>query len=295
MKTTFQHFVPRFLLRHFAIDGSKAGKEQISVYDLAQGKIFPSNLDRIAGSKKFYDYLTRSGKVASIDPALTNIEGLTAPAWRKLVEARDARRLNIDERAALALFVTTLSVRGPSTRAEISAIPRLAIEELRRRGEDTSLLEEWLRPEPGDDERIHVSTIEAIASVFSVVATRTWKVYSPPPGSRFCTSDSPVVKYNDLDYGPRGKLGLLQRGIVLQVALSPDALLLIADPEIYPIHEGTSEEYEPRNLLNYNHPLAHFAHRHLYSKALADFHVEPGMWSEGPPIGIVRPPIGPAS
>jgi hypothetical protein len=290
MKTTFQHFVPRFVLRQFAEKaGNKESKYRMNVYDLAEGTIFTASLGRIAGSNSFYDYRARTGKIESVDPFLTNIEGLTAPAWKKLVETRDIAALGEGERLALALFITSLVVRGPSTRAMIQALPSLALEELKRRGDDTSYIEGWLRGEPGDDERIHANNIVNIARVYPAIAERVWKLYAPPPGRRFCSSDNPVVRNNDLDYGPMGKLGLLQTGVILQVALSPDLLLLIAESGIYPISEGPVEEYTEDNLLHYNYLLAFFGHKHLYARSRSDFDVRPGMWRGKPHIEIVRP------
>jgi hypothetical protein len=290
MKATFQHFVPRFVLRQFVETlGSKESKHRISVYDLAENRTFTASLGRIAGSNSFYDYRTRSGKIDSVDPFLTNIEGLTAPAWKKLIETRNVAALKEEERLALALFITSLVVRGPSTRAIIEALPGLTIEELKRRGHDTSIIETKLRGEPGDDERIHASNILTVSAAFPAIASMTWRLYAPPPDRRFCSSDNPVLKFNDLDYGPMGKLGLLQAGIFLQVALSSDLLLLIADPGTYPIGEGPVEEYTEDNLLHYNYLLAFFAHKHLYAKSANDFDVRPGMWRGRPHIEIVRP------
>jgi hypothetical protein len=290
-KASHQHFVPQFILRKFAQltpSGSKK-KHRITVFDLQTNKIFVASLSRVAGANRFYDYTIRSGKVESVDPLLTNIEGLTAPAWQKLVNARTATALSKVECEALALFIATLAVRGPATRAVIQAVPSLVIRELRRRGEDTSLIEKWLQGQPGDDETIHANSIRILAEVFPVIAARIWRLYAPPHGRFFCTSDSPVVRFNDLDYGPRGKLGLLQPGITLEVALAPDLLLLVVDPQVYALTEGPVESLTEENLLHYNGHLAWFANRYLYARSAEDFDVRPGMWHGSPHIEIVQP------
>jgi hypothetical protein len=289
-KTDHQHFVPQFVLRHFAqfAPSRSKKKHRITVLDLQTNKTFVAGLSRVAGVNRFYDYITRSGKVGSIDPLLTNIEGLTAPAWRKLVSARTVTVLSQAEREALALFIVTLAVRGPATRAVIQTVPDLVVQELRRRGEDTSLIEKWLQGQPGDDEAIHANSIRTVAEIFPVIAARVWRLYAPPRGRHFCTSDSPIVRFNEMDYGPRGKLGLLQPGITLELALAPDLLLIVIDPRVYALIEGEVESFTEESLLYYNAHLAWCANRYLYARSAEDFDVRPGMWRGSPHVEIVQ-------
>ncbi len=279
-KTGHQHFVPQFVLRHFAqfAPSRSKRKHRVTVLDLQTNKTFVASLSRVAGANRFYDYLTRLGKAESIDPFLTDIEGLTAPAWQKLVSARTVTVLSQAEREALALFIATLAVRGPATRAVIQTVPDLVIQELRRRGEDTSLIEKWLQRQPGDDEAIHANSIRTVAEIFPVIAARVWCLYAPPRGRYFCTSDSPLVRFNELDYGPRGKLGLLQSGITLELALAPELLLIVVDPRVYTLTEGEMGSFTEEDMLRYNTHLAWFANRYLYARLVEDFDVRPGMW-----------------
>ena len=49
----------------------------------------------------------------------------------------------------------------------------------------------------------------------------------------FWTSDHPVGRYNDVEPGPRGNLGLRCHGIQLYLPLSPIASLCACDPVMY--------------------------------------------------------------
>lgn len=288
VKTAFHHFVPRFVLREFANLSSNPRKHKyrVAVCDLQDNKTFTANVDRVAGQTKFYDYSTRSGKLDSIEPTLTKIEGVTAPAWRKLIAMRTCSALSADERSALSLFIVTLLVRGPATRAEITALPGKVTKELTARGENTTELERWLTGESGDDERVHVNIVREIGNIYPHIAARDWRLCRPPSGRRFCTSDNPVLRYNEIDYGPMGNLGLLQFGITLQVALSPELLLLIVDPRAYQLPGSEVIQFDEDNLLHYNSMLAFWAHRYLYAQDPDDFEVRSGMRHPGSKVVI---------
>ena len=282
---SLQHLVPRVVLRHFC---RTAGRKQvISVRDLASGRTFPATLDRVAASNRFYDFVTESGETASIDPFLTDIESVTAPAWRKLAQTERIGELDERDRQALAVFVVTLAVRGPSIRAEIEALPDLILDALRQRGEVDEHLKGWLDDGQGREAEIHASTVAHVSRHYSAVAGRTWLLFRPPTGRHFCTSDSPVTQFNEIDHGLRNNLGLLTRGICLQVAISPTLLLVIADGDAYGLKEvdrvmPLGEEH----LLHYNWLLARFAHRYLYAPSGLDFQVPDGAWIAGPQISI---------
>jgi hypothetical protein len=197
---SLQHLVPRFVLGHFSRPaGTGRSKKSISVWDLATRKTFQAALTRVAASNRFYDFLTESGATLSIDPFLTDIERVTASAWRKLAQTERVRDLDGRDREALAVFIVTLAVRGPSIRAQIEAVPHVLLDALRKRGEQVDHLKEWLDESQGREAEIHASTIAHISQHYSTIARRTWLLFRPPIGRQLCTSDSPVTQFNEIE------------------------------------------------------------------------------------------------
>jgi hypothetical protein len=282
---SLQHFVPRFVLRHFSTPGKDAGKRQrIVAYDLKVRKSFQASLMKVGASHDFYEFVTGTGLNLSIDPFLTDIEHVTAPVWRKLAESQRLDALDAHEREGLALFIITLSARGPATRATIEGMPSMVLEALRRRGEDTKKMEQWFGARSKEqDADIHASSIVYVAQHYKRIAARTWILFRPPAGKRFCTSDSPVTQFNEFHYGPGGNLGLLTRGICLQIAITPVLMLLIVDGEAYGLREVDQVfDSTADNLLHYNALLARFAHRYLYASSSLDFEIPEGQWIPDP-------------
>jgi len=68
--STNQHYVPRFLLRHFT---SSASGKQIVVSDKNNERSIPESIKRVASANAFYDCEVE-GKPLSIDPLLAKME-----------------------------------------------------------------------------------------------------------------------------------------------------------------------------------------------------------------------------
>jgi Protein of unknown function (DUF4238) len=143
-------------------------------------------------------------------------------------------------------------------------------------------LQEWLDESQGRETEIQASTIAHISQHYGTIARRTWLLFRPPIGRQFCTSDSPVTQFNEIDHGPRSNLELLTRGICLEVAISPRLLLVIADGEAYGLKEVDSViRLDEAHLLHYNWLLARFAHRYVYAQSGLDFEIPDGAWTGG--------------
>lgn len=281
-----QHFVPRFVLNHFASDaiGSTRRAKVVSVLDLATRKTFQTAVTKVAASNRLYDFVAETGETLSVDPFLTDVEQVTAPAWRKLAGLERISDLDRREREALALFITTLAIRGPSIRAQIEGVPGLVLEHLRKSGEAIEGMKEFFATSDGRDAEIHASIIVKLSRLYHIIAGRTWLLFKPPSNRRFCISDCPVALFNEIDNGPAGNVGFLVRGICLQVAISPELLLIIADGDAYGVREADSvTRLGEEHLLRYNALLARFAHRHLYACSALDFNVPDGSGPAGRP------------
>ncbi len=170
-------------------------------------------------------------------------------------------------------------------RREIESLPALLFKHLAARGhQPDDRLVVGLRSDREETVAIHNAVIKDITATAPRLASMSMRLYSPPQGREFCTSDNPVLRYNPVDAGPRGNLGLFSPGIQIIVPLSSDLLLSIVDPA-YGGEGNAVERFTPDNLLFYNGLLAGFAHRYLFSRS-GDFDVRSGMYQSGPRLVI---------
>ena len=78
--TKRQHYVPRFLLKHFCADG-----KTIDVTDLIENKTYSANIMNVAQEKYFYNLNTNKGKV-SLEKQYAGLEDKAAPIVDKIVK-----------------------------------------------------------------------------------------------------------------------------------------------------------------------------------------------------------------
>jgi len=284
-----QHCVPRFYLDAFCKTKVRKRKPKrvIAVRDLREEKSFPTGLNNVACVNRYYDVAVSDQVAVTVDPGLQRLESLAARAIETLRGSMSIGGLTQTQRGAIALFVTVQSVRGPSLRRSLEAQPKKMLEYLRKLGPIASELEQELESRTPDDATfLHISLIEEVPKLYPLLAGRAWRLSMAPDGSRCCTSDTPVFKYNKHKPTPFGNLGFRSPGVIFELALNPHAILSIAEPEMYDIRDGEVIDLTEDNVLHYHSYLAFSADRYLYAKDAADFDVRPGMWEDRPAFTI---------
>jgi hypothetical protein len=118
-----QHYVPQFLLRNFC----GGAKPKIWAYDESTGKSFETNVRIIAGEREFYDVIVGDATL-SLEEGLSKLETQAGAVIDRIIDARSLGVLSEDDRALLAVFVSTQMQRGPNQRENILALNQ----ELRR-------------------------------------------------------------------------------------------------------------------------------------------------------------------
>jgi len=71
---------------------------------------------------------------------------------------------------------------------------------------------------------------DASSDFANILAALDWHLFLNETDLPYYTSDFPVVKHNELDFGPYGNLGLRNRGVQIYFPLTPWMLLLIVEP-----------------------------------------------------------------
>src|SRR3990170_1041495 len=92
-----QHYVPQFLLRHFA-----AGKKKhIYVYDKLHERSFKTAVRNAGAENAFYD-CEHNGEKITIDPKLAVLETLAAPIIKRIIENESLGSLNDKDKSIIS-------------------------------------------------------------------------------------------------------------------------------------------------------------------------------------------------
>src|SRR3989442_4864407 len=107
-----QHYVPQFLLRHFADPVSRV----LHTFDKQSKKTFAANPRNVAAEGYFYEFDTEWGSM-SLEPGLAELEARAAAILEGVIRTESLRLLSPDDRLLLAVFFAvqftrTRQVRG---------------------------------------------------------------------------------------------------------------------------------------------------------------------------------------
>jgi hypothetical protein len=78
----YHHIISQFILRHFSCSPPSTKKEDLEIirYDMQNGAIGKSKIDKIGGENYFYSVTGKDGKKDnSLEEELSKIEAMTAP------------------------------------------------------------------------------------------------------------------------------------------------------------------------------------------------------------------------
>jgi hypothetical protein len=217
-----QHYVPQFLLKHFGT----GKKDKISVFDKRTDRTFTTNVRNVAAESRFYDF-TVADRSVSIEPGLSEMEGLAKRVIDKILTADSLSVLSDEDRGVLSVFCAVQFTRTKGFREQFRSLPTLLKDKMRSRGmpeEHLKLIQPELR-EPDDNElaMMCASFIAKEGREFAMVfAEKDWLLIATDKRNPFIIGDNPITRQNTLpDTGPYGKLGLKVRGIEIYCPLSP--------------------------------------------------------------------------
>lgn len=290
-----QHYVPQFLLRSFALERRKRHRvvHQVWVRDLKEGHSFVAAVRDVAAEAGFYRLRDGGPDADWLESKLGRVEELAAPAIGRLLEHFGWQLHTDEDRGTLAIFLISLYTRGPRVRRNLCEMASHILERFDVRGDQLSpnLRSEIEAAQASDPVPNHGGVILDTARNYPALLDRSWWLLVPPVGSRFICCDGPVLMDNPLPAPPhRGNVGLLVKGVVLYLALSPHLMLMVADsvhqlPDRGLRHIG-AEEFRRLQALTGFH-----TERFIYGRAEEDLVVPEGSWIGGRKLEIVSPPL----
>lgn len=228
-----QHYVPRFYLSYFAVDPSR-DSPQVHCFNKPDRSQFQPSVTNVAGETYFYE----PAGDQPFENALAEIEGEFCNAYDNLLDTRRLDVLDENDRSAIAYSISIQELRTREKREEFHEI----LSKFRERLEDEPMTEEMEE----QMEELHDMDSEEGAREFQIdlIQNRGWEMaehyldlkwvlFENETDRPFWTSDHPIVRHNNNDFGPYGNLGLTNRGIQVFFPLSPDLTLGFIDPEAF--------------------------------------------------------------
>lgn len=297
-----QHYVPRFLLRHFGT----GKKDRLHVFDKQTELNFSTNVKNVAAESRFYDF-EFEGNDLTIEPGLELVESAAKPVIKAILDAGSLVHLTAEQRAKLSIFFAVQFARTKWFREQFRELPKQLGEHIQRvhgPDADVSQIEEYLKV-PDDNElafqiaRFIVRNSRELAINFT---NKIWVLASTDSKHPFVIGDHPFGLQNHIDMSPRGSLGLGVEGIEIHFPLSPKHALAMWCPSLYgmfkdaeakvgrvsSVHEvlsaietGTKLAYTPENVLKFNSLQIMQAERFVFSSS-EDFSLVRRIIAENP-------------
>ena len=205
-----QHYVPRFLLRNFT-ESSK--KNQLFVFNKRTEKKFRTSPEQIAHENKFYDFKLKQDKF-SLEPLFADIENITAPIIRKIIQNKTLLKITNEEKEHLSLFI--LYQQGRTRHAFEEFKNNLIHPFLKKILTLNSPLPEGINVDDIDIKidddfckiNVLMQTLKIAIILHKEISRRDWILFKKPEGTSFIIGDHPVIMDNNTTLN----LGLLSPG-----------------------------------------------------------------------------------
>jgi hypothetical protein len=257
-----QHYVPRFLLRNFT-ESSK--KKQLFVFNKRTEKKFRTSPEQIAHENKFYDFKLKQDKF-SLEPLFADIENITAPIIRKIIQNKTLLKITNEEKEYLSLFI--LYQQGRTRHAFEEFKNNIIRPFLKKILTLNSPLPEGINVDDIDIKidddfckiNVLMQTLKIAIILHKEISRRDWILFKKAEGTSFIIGDHPVIMDNNTTLN----LGLLSPGVEIYMPLSSEFLLGIWNRKnIYDPKTTVDCNYE--NMRYFNSRQVIYAESYLFS------------------------------
>jgi hypothetical protein len=226
-----QHYVPRLHLCRFS---TKPDGDSVYCFDKQNNRSFETSVRNTATENFFYDPKTELEP--EMEEFLENLEGRVTDPYDKIVENESLSVLSGDEKEAVAEFLGVQMIRTRGERSSIQGMIEGIEEQVGRENMAEELKEEIDETKKEDTLREMQNDLikEAGGQFGDMLMELDWHLFLNDSDLPYYTSDFPVVRHNELDFGPYGELGLMNRGVQVYFPLTPWVMLAIIETSAYP-------------------------------------------------------------
>ena len=226
-----QHYVPRLHLRRFS---TKPDGDSVYCFDKQNKRSFEAGVGNTATENFFYDPKTELEP--EMEEFLEDLEGRVTNPYDRIVENESLSVLSEDEKEAVAEFLGVQMIRTRGERSSIQGMIEGIEEQVGRENMAEELKEEIDETKKEDTLREMQNDLikEAGGQFGDMLMELDWHLFLNNSDLPYYTSDFPVVRHNELDFGPYGELGLMNRGVQVYFPLTPWVMLAIIETSVYP-------------------------------------------------------------
>lgn len=288
-RTNSQHYVPRFYLRGFEIDGG------LWAYDKLDGRIFKTGVEGVAVGNRFYDLapdVLKDDKAQEFNDKESG-EKITHVFEKELREALDWLEMEGPEkgipdakRRQIGFAITLQYLRTKCFRYEFgqqiqSVVTDLAQElvKLNFPNADPNQISGGI-----EDDVLTVLHLRGMLddqvwrTVTEPMIQHSWILGTAPVGDSFITSDSPVSRRAHLGSSSRQSCGFRSEGIEIVFPISSRHILIIAERAYHAglgRLDGRAIQLQPNNVRYYNRLIASNCDRMIFGdrRAFNDIHL----------------------
>lgn len=222
-----QHYVPQFLLRHFAT----GKKKHIHVFDKLYERTFKTAVRNIGAENAFYDYDDGDSK-SSIDPQLESLETLTSPIIKGIVENNSLGSLYAKDKSIMSLFCAVQMLRVKCPRESLMELNNTLKELIWKAGGQIDKVEGFKFMNEDEIKKTSIQSVLTAGELAPYFYSKIWLLLRAPAKSSFYISDNPISLYNSVKRPGRGNLGLKVKGIEVQLPLSKNLCLSMVCPSL---------------------------------------------------------------
>lgn len=239
-----QHYIPKFYLRNFSINGK--GK-QIGIFNVHNDFFFPMAPLKTQGSKNFF-----YGYDGVVEDRLSNIEGFLSSVIRGILTNKILPQKNSTEYIDLLAFVGLTHLRNPVIIENIknsTAIMKERILEIDSKSDVENII-----PLVSHDEAIDVA-ISNLRLIIENIRDLNVKLLINKSRVPFITSDFPIVRYNQFLEERKwmhGKTGFGNTGLQIYIPLDNEIALFFYDSEVYKVGFNKWNYFEITNVSDIN-------------------------------------------
>jgi len=233
-----QHYVPKFLLKQFSIDGND---KQINIYNITNDTIIDSaSLKEQAAESYFY------GKDGVIEDSFGKIETVAAKVFNEIIGEKLPPQ-NTSNHSVILYFALTLGARTLYKADE-------QVELVNKLMKKIASLDPKLKDHL-DDFEIKVEnplsmTLKAVATSLPLAVDLKYKLLINKTKTPFVISDNPVVYYNNfLEERKKigSNIGVAVKGLQIFLPISPSHLLIFYDSAVYKVNGAKRNIFEIEN------------------------------------------------
>lgn len=262
------HYVPKFLLRNFCTDQDK---EQVSVFAKSDCRTFQTSIDNIMAERRFNDFLVDEEFYASYEPAITSLEDIILPRYKRVLDYRRLHHTS-EEKAELGLLVAFQLIRTRSQRNWFLQMEKHLAEKAESMGARPEDIKDF---HPFTDGSLTIQHNQFIKNTLPryarIIADKNFVLLAAPEGQAFYLGDNPVALHNSTPSPSPlyGNVGIGMPGIEIYLPLSSDLLLAAWCPSIAEKSRSSISEFN-RLLATFMLSPAAWNHHDAEKKSMLD-------------------------